>query len=140
MKQVKYLKTITLFLLLSFININTKVFSGDASNKEVTNLKILAIGNSFSDDAVEHYLYGLAEANGDNILIGNMYIGGCSLERHYNNMKENAAAYSYRKIVDGNKTITPDYKLIDAIKDEEWDYISVQQVSGQSGIYRSEER
>ena len=137
MKQVKYLKTFSLFLLLSFISINTKVFSGDASNKEVTNLKVLAIGNSFSDDAVEHYLYGLADANSDTILIGNMYIGGCSLERHYNNSVKNAPAYSYRKIVNGNKTTTPEYRLIDAIKDEDWDYISVQQVSGQSGIYES---
>jgi hypothetical protein len=78
-------------------------------------IKLLAIGNSFSDDAIEHYLYGLAEANGDTIVIGNMYIGGCSLETHYNNSKDNSSNYSYRKIVNGVKTETPDYRLIDAI-------------------------
>lgn len=66
-------------------------------------IKLLAIGNSFSDDAIEHYLPGLAEANGDTIIIGNMYIGGCSLEKHYNNSVNNSPDYSYRKIVGGNQ-------------------------------------
>jgi hypothetical protein len=100
-------------------------------------IKLLAIGNSFSDDAIEHYLYGLAEANGDTIVIGNMYIGGCSLETHYNNSKDNSSNYSYRKIINGVKTETPDYRLIDAITDEDWDYISFQQVSSEAGIYES---
>lgn len=100
-------------------------------------IKLLAIGNSFSDDAVEHYLPGLAEANGDTIIIGNMYIGGCSLEEHYDNAINNSPDYSYRKIVNGIKTITPGYRLIDAVNDEKWDYISFQQVSSLSGLYES---
>lgn len=100
-------------------------------------IKLLAIGNSFSDDAIEHYLYGLAEAEGDTILIGNMYIGGSSLELHYNNSKNNSSSYSYRKIANGVKTTTPDFKLTDAIIDEKWDYISFQQVSSLSGMYET---
>ena len=34
--------------------------------------------------------------------------------------------YAYRKIVDGEKTNTPNTKLIDALLDEPWDYISLQ--------------
>lgn len=45
-------------------------------------VRILAIGNSFSQDAVEQYLHELAEAEGISTIIGNMFIGGCSLERH----------------------------------------------------------
>lgn len=100
-------------------------------------IKLLAIGNSFSDDAIEHYLYGLVEANGDSIIIGNMYIGGCSLETHYNNSQNNSNSYSYRKIVNGEKFIKSDLRLIDAIKDEDWDFISFQQVSQLSGIYET---
>jgi len=100
-------------------------------------IKLLAIGNSFSDDAIEHYLPGLAEANGDTIIIGNMYIGGCSLEKHYNNSVNNSPDYSYRKIVGGIKTTTPNYRLIDAISDEKWDYVSFQQASPLSGLYES---
>lgn len=118
----------TLFFLVFCISI----FSVHAKQ-----IKLLAIGNSFSDDAIEYYLSGLAEANGDTLIIGNMYIGGCSLEKHYNNSVNNSPDYSYRKIVDGIKTTTPNYRLIDAIGDEEWDYISFQQVSSLSGQYES---
>lgn len=34
-------------------------------------LKVLAIGNSYSDDALE-YLYNIAHAHGDSIVIGNI--------------------------------------------------------------------
>lgn len=44
-------------------------------------LKILAIGNSFSEDATR-YLHQLANAAGIDTKIVNLYIGGCPLERH----------------------------------------------------------
>src|SRR5690554_2286254 len=61
-------------------------------------IKVLAIGNSFSEDALENYLYELAESENIPIVIGNLFIGGASLEQHLNNAQSNAAAYSYRKI------------------------------------------
>lgn len=100
-------------------------------------IRLLTIGNSFSDDAVEHYLHGLVAAEGDTIVIGNMYIGGCSLETHSNNALNDAPAYSYRKIVDGVKSVEANYKLSDALADEEWDYISFQQVSSLSGRFET---
>lgn len=96
-------------------------------------LRILAIGNSFSQDAVEHYLYGLFKDSGKEVIIGNLYIGGCSLERHYNNINSDAAAYEYRKIVDGIRTNRENVKISEAVAEEDWDYISIQQVSGLSG-------
>ena len=51
-------------------------------------VRILAIGNSFSQDAVEQYLHELAEAEGISTIIGNMFIGGCSLERHVKNARD----------------------------------------------------
>ncbi len=100
-------------------------------------IKILAIGNSFSEDAVENYLYELGQAGDVTFIIGNMYIGGCSLETHWNNAKNNNAAYSYRKIVNGTKTTTDNTRLETAIADEDWDYISFQQVSQNSGLYKT---
>lgn len=98
--------------------------------------KVLAIGNSFSQDAVEQYLHELAEAGGQEIIIGNMYIGGCSLERHYNNMLNNTADYAYRKIgLDGIKHESGNQTIEKALADEQWDYVSLQQVSGLSGDY-----
>ena len=100
-------------------------------------IKILAIGNSFSVDAVEQYLYEIGIANGDTLTIGNMYIGGASLELHYNNAVNDAPAYAYKKIVKGEEIVIKNSTLAEAIKDEKWDYISLQQVSHNSGIYES---
>lgn len=100
-------------------------------------LRILAIGNSFSQDAVEQYLYELFRDAGIEAVIGNMYIGGCSLEKHVSNAASDAAAYAYRKIVDGKKTENSNVALSTALADEKWDYISLQQVSGKSGIYET---
>lgn len=100
-------------------------------------IKILAIGNSFSVDAVESYLDDIAAADGVDVVIGNMNIGGCSLETHWKNANENLAAYSYKKIVGGKETTTLNKDLASAIKEENWDYITFQQVSHKAGIYDS---
>ena len=68
-------------------------------------VKILAIGNSFSEDAIEQNLSELASAAGYTTIIGNLYIPGCSLERHYDNAARNNEAYRYRKIGTDNKTV-----------------------------------
>lgn len=86
---------------------------------------------------MEQYLYELFDAAGIKVIIGNMYIGGCSLERHYNNSVSLKDAYAYRKIVDGKRTNTPNTRLIDGVLDEPWDYISLQQASGKSGLYET---
>ena len=106
-------------------------------NAQVGNIvKILAIGNSFSQDAVEQYLHEIAAADGQDVIIGNMYIGGCSLAKHLVNAKENKPAYKYRKIgLDGKKVETKNFTLEQALADEQWDYVSFQQQSGQSGLY-----
>ena len=56
-------------------------------------MKILAIGNSYSSDATR-YLYGIARADGVKIKVVNLYIGGCSLYRHYRNMLSSEKAYT----------------------------------------------
>ena len=54
-------------------------------------MKILAIGNSFSQDATR-YLQDIAASAGENLFVRNLYIGGCSLEMHAKNITENAPA------------------------------------------------
>ena len=100
-------------------------------------IKILAIGNSFSADAVEQELYGLFEAEGQKVIIGNLYIGGCPLEKHAENAASDAAAYSYRKITNGTMTKTPDTKMSEALADEDWTFISVQEGAGYHGYYNT---
>ena len=97
-------------------------------------VKVLAIGNSFSQDAVEQYLYELAAAQGDSLVIGNAYIGGCSIDRHYDNLINDKPDYEYRKVVGGVLSITKKVDLKTIIQDEHWDIISLQQVSHYSGM------
>jgi hypothetical protein len=128
-------------LLQLFISPFFTPLYAQATNSKVekdTLIRILAIGNSFSEDAIENHLYELAAAEGITIQIGNLYIGGASLELHCKNAKEDNPSYSFRKIdIDGNKMTTPNTSLADAIQFEDWDYISFQQVSSLSGVYGS---
>lgn len=101
-------------------------------------LRVLAIGNSFSQDAVEQYLHELATAAGKPMVIGNMYIGGAPLSLHWMNAQGNTAAYSYRKIdASGAKVTREHVSILTALADERWDYISLQQASPLSGRFDS---
>ena len=54
--------------------------------------KILAIGNSFSQDATA-YLHDIAAAGGTDTKIVNLYIGGCSLKTHWENAENDHKNY-----------------------------------------------
>ncbi|MBQ6086672.1 MAG: DUF4886 domain-containing protein [Bacteroidales bacterium] len=104
-------------------------------------LRILAVGNSFSDDGTE-YLPGLLEAAGiHNVIVARLYIGGCTLERHCREYADGTANYIYYKST-GNvwRTVSRNARLIDGLKDEPWDIITIQQASNLSGIYDSYEK
>ena len=100
-------------------------------------LKVLAIGNSFSTDSME-YLYQIAKAGGvEEIVLGNLYYGGCSLQQHLGFAKADSPEYTYYKNTSGKWESTKSYKMSDAIADEDWDYISLQQSSKTSGLTSS---
>ena len=89
-------------------------------------MKVLCIGNSFSEDATA-YLQKVA--NGE-LYVRNLAIGGCSLERHYNNIVNNLSDYGYE--IDGESVRIS--SIEETLKENDWDCISVQQVSHYSGI------
>ncbi len=98
-------------------------------------LKILTIGNSFSDDTMQ-YAWDIANALGiKEIYLGNMYIGGCTLDTHIDNAIYDRGAYEYRVKSGENDWMTINkFKLSTAIASREWDFISLQQASGSSGM------
>ena len=102
-------------------------------------IRILCIGNSFSWDAVEQELAPLCEEGKQPIIIGNLYYGGCSLEQHYTFLHKDTAAYSFRYIEYGVRTPNEGYSLRQALRLMQWDYISFQQASHDSGIQGSYE-
>ena len=92
-------------------------------------INILAIGNSFSQDATQ-YLHQIAEADGVETKVVNLYIGGCSLERHWANVQSGAKDYLYEL----NGKSTERYVSVqEALQEEKWDYIVTQQASHDSG-------
>jgi len=98
-------------------------------------MKLLSIGNSFSQDA-HRWLHLLAKQHGMDIQTVNLYIGGCSLERHWTNVENEAADYRLER----NGESTEQMVSIQGMLDQEtWDIITVQQVSGWSGIQDSYE-
>ena len=131
------MKKIICTCLLGILSFASAFNAASAGGKDKV-IKILAIGNSFSVDALEQHFYDLAKAEGINVIVGNMYIGGCNLQRHMNNALEDKPAYSYRKIgLVGKMAVTKGTALSYALADEEWDYISFQQQSGKSGLYET---
>ena len=95
---------------------------------------ILAIGNSFSDDGL-WLLYDILEDLGyDDIMVANLYIGGCSVATHKSNIEHNYANYTYRLNRNGEWISYNNYTLEAGLKDQRWDYISLQQASNYSGL------
>jgi hypothetical protein len=98
-----------------------------------TSLKVLAIGNSFSEDAME-YLYKIAKDAGiTNVILGNLYIGGASLITHVTSVQNNDSNYIYYKNTADQWVARPNSTLMYGLLDEDWDIITIQQVSGSSG-------
>lgn len=104
-----------------------------------SSIKILSIGNSFSEDA-HQYLCKIIKSIGhyDEVITGSLTIGGCDLQKHYNNAKNNTAGYAYRKEVwrkgsNNELTKASARTIMSALTEEDWDYVTLQQVSQDSG-------
>ena len=101
-------------------------------------VRILAIGNSFSEDALDYHFHGLCRAAGKKAVVGNLFIGGCSIDRHLLNARTDSAAYRFRRIgLDGNIVTAEKIRLSTALGSNDWDFVCFQQASGVSGKYAS---
>ncbi|MBQ8689328.1 MAG: DUF4886 domain-containing protein [Clostridia bacterium] len=94
-------------------------------------LRILFIGNSFSEDATR-YIEQIADGE---LFVRNLYIGGCSLAMHAENIRSGAVCYDYQKDASPIDRVS----IQDGLTREAWDYVSIQQVSGHSGVEASYE-
>lgn len=92
-------------------------------------MRTLSIGNSFSQDACA-YLHAAAASAGLEWETVNLYIGGCSLEYHAENLREKRENYSLE--LNGAST-GRQISIPDALADGEYDFITLQQASHFSG-------
>ena len=103
-------------------------------------IRVLCIGNSFSWDAVEQELVPLCDASGVQVEVHNLYYGGCSLQQHAEFLAKDTAAYSHRVCTNAERRVEKDtVSLRQALRDGQYDFISLQQASHDSGIRSSYE-
>ena len=96
-------------------------------------LKVLSVGNSFARNATK-VLYQIAQKEGvEEIVLGNLHVGGCPISRHYELSQSGAAEYAYYKNTTGTWEKTDNVAMKTALLDEDWDYITITSTPGQEG-------
>ena len=96
------------------------------------NLKVLMIGNSFSDDTI-YYAKDVANAYGINLDIYDAYIAGCTINTHYSNLNNDTANYSMRSMNNGSWVYDDNMTLKQIIESNTWDIVTFQQASAEIG-------
>lgn len=97
-------------------------------------MKILSVGNEFSSQA-QTYLPFLAGAAGKELTACTLRLDGASIEDHYRNYTDEEEVYSYECFLPGEtEKLCPDgIALHEAVEDDDWDIITLQQNGELSG-------
>lgn len=98
-------------------------------------LCLLMVGNSFADDAMTD-AYAIARAAGvREVQIGNLYIGGCSIEHHLACAQSNEPVYDFCYFDEkGEKQKRPATRFSEGVAFADWTAYSLQQASHFSGM------
>ncbi len=86
-------------------------------------VKILLIGNSFSQNATE-FLPKLVESQGNSIVLGHAELGGCSLEKHWGMVEKFEA-----NPADKDSKYYCKKSLKELLESDKWDIVTMQQHS-----------
>ena len=123
-------KILLVLLLVALATININAAHGVPNYplpQEPDTLRILGVGNSFTDDGMMYLPFVLQAAGIKNVVLGRLYIGGCTLERQVKEYESNSPSYVYTKSVGNNwTTISKNATLLDGLLDEKWDILVVQ--------------
>lgn len=92
-------------------------------------MKILSIGNSFSQDA-QRWLHAISLVGNRKIDTFNLFIGGCSLETHWDCIINNKPDYDY---MGNNIESLRKASVNEVIENEKFDIVTIQQASSFSG-------
>ena len=100
-------------------------------------VKILAIGNSYSEDATKWLWQILKDMGVKNATVGHLFIGGTSIQDHAANARGDKPVYQYLVNSDGDFTSQSNITLAEGIAAEDWDIVTLQQLSATSGLVSS---
>ncbi|MBO7222696.1 MAG: DUF4886 domain-containing protein [Kiritimatiellae bacterium] len=124
MKFFKLFMSLTTSTLLATSAISAEATTEKTEVPEAEPLKVLSVGNSFS--ANDHkFLTQIAKSMGKELVLRNAFIGGCSLEKHARHMKEYEQDPKKGNVYHGGS-------LIKLLQLEDWDIVTIQQVSHES--------
>lgn len=115
----------TVFAAVLFVSVSLSAMA------ERQAVKLLAIGNSFSDYPTV-YLPALAKAGGKTLVYGRASIGGCSLERHAKHLKQAEAGDPEGTAYDTKDPQTGKQRkmsLPELLKAQPWEIVTIQQAS-----------
>lgn len=112
-------------------NIEVEVVPSDSFN-------ILMIGNSFTDDTVQ-WVNEICADLGINVKIANLFIGSSTLQQHCDNLTNDNAYYDFRTYNEQTKRWQAQAQttIKTAMNSYDWDFVSLQQSSGTSGLANS---
>ena len=98
-------------------------------------IKILAIGNSYTQNAITYLHPILTDLGVGEVVVANLFIGGCDLTAHFDNTKNDAALYDYYKTAADGTLMkeTVKYSIKQGLEDEDWDIIVLNQASAKAG-------
>ena len=103
-------------------------------SRSADGLKVLMIGNSFSICNLRQ-MPQVAESMGKKLDLASLFIGGCSLERHWHNVEVAATnatfkPYRFDRIANGKNVVENGTANIpDALAMDKWDIVTIQQAS-----------
>ncbi len=102
-------------------------------------LKILTIGNSFSEDTMEHVASIAKNLGVEKIKLGNLYAGGCSIKQHHRHATEDIPLYLYHQNDGSGWTHTNEVSIKTALESDDWDWVTIQPGTGDGSRHTSEE-
>ena len=108
-------------------------------NNASESLKLLFVGNSFAVDTMEHTANIALSLGIKSIKFGTLYVGGCSIDMHHNHAYNDMPVYKYYVNTGDGWSCTPEYKISDAIKSDDWDWIAIQHGTKNGSRYTSPE-
>ena len=133
-------RTVFVRCLLSFVLASAVGCSTSKEQKE-HGTKVLMIGNSFSICLLNH-LPQVAADRGVELDLASLYIGGCSMKRHWENVErdgeEGFRPYRFGRNRFGRFT-EGSANVCEVLRMEKWDIVTIQQASHESwkpGTYR----
>ena len=124
------------FQVASLLAVACLVLSGCSTSREQEEggTKVLMIGNSFSICLLRH-LPQVAADRGVELDLASLYIGGCSLKRHWENVErdgeEDFRPYRFGRNRFGEYT-EGTANVCEALRMEKWDIVTIQQASHES--------